>query len=211
MRKLSLFGPHVLSITLLVVSITSTFACSSKKSFQGQTKENEASDAEASPSAFFPSSPTNCQTDSVTRARLLTTGLSRKVTQQLIRYELALVSCKDGSVLTLDHQVVLFDIDVVIDPSDRPVDYRVYASGSEQLLAADRLGSVEGSDLFGRRGPYSHWKTESFQFSNQESSIILEIDLKGFTLDSMIPKAVSVESYLKIGNSDPVEQTISLD
>ena len=234
MRLILLVGLSQLSVALLLSSCGSkqSFQGKPKETIaqDGEDEFGEAENASKNKSASnskegarapagedgsavaidLPKTAPNCNAEAValTKAKLLTTGISRIKTQQFIRYELSLVSCADGSVLTLDKQAVLFDLNVTIDPLDSPILYKVYSPTTNALLVDGVLTSVFGSDLFGRKGAYTHWETATFSFNNKEPSIIVEFEIPNARLNSEVLNAPTSDSFLKIGAADPVQQTI---
>lgn len=142
---------------------------------------------------------------------LLTKGVNFALEDQIIKYEISITSCKDGSAIPLNDQSIYFDLDMHYQGSLPSVGYKILESSTNKAIISGDLGTVAGSDLFGKTGSgFRHWKTEDVSFSSKVEKIILEIDLKKAKMNTQKESDTRVDSFLRMGKASPVTQTIDV-
>ncbi|RYZ82779.1 MAG: hypothetical protein EOP04_21365, partial [Proteobacteria bacterium] len=119
----------------------------------------------------------------VLNATILSTGINISLKNQTIKYELSLQSCKDGSLIPINDQTILFDLDLIFKnnelDNDRLISYNLVESNSNKSIVNGYLTTVPGSDLFGKTGSsYRHWKTQNVSFTAKVEKVILEFNLR---------------------------------
>jgi hypothetical protein len=215
---------------LLVCPILLSFACAEKKKFGADvnaaaqaTAADEAPSADAStstpatpvvtPTTASPAViPSNCSADKgdITKVTLLSTGVNFALSNQTLRYELSVVSCKDGSIVPIKDQVLSFDLNLTSLNGFKSISYAVLDSATSKSVSSGTLAAVQGSDLFGHTGEYAHWVTKSLSYATNLEKVILEINLKDIRLQSVNPSATTAESYLKVGDAAAVTQDLKI-
>ncbi len=219
---------------IFVCPLLLTLACNEKKKFGGDVdsaKVPSSSDAEKSeetitnPSNEGPSTGTVTPSDTpatevpkcdvgaseVTKVKLLTTGVNLAIENQEIKYEISVLSCKDGSVIPINDQSILFDLDLRYSGELPSIAYSVVDSASSKSIVAGDLMTVKGSDLFGNIGAgYRHWKTEDVSFTSKVEKVILVINLKKAKLNTYEKNSNTADSYLRMGKASAVTQPISI-
>ncbi|RZA20490.1 MAG: hypothetical protein EOP10_18120 [Proteobacteria bacterium] len=147
----------------------------------------------------------------VLNAALLSTGIDLSLKNQIIKYELSLQSCKDGSIIPINDQTILFDLDLVFKNTDQKISYSVVESSSSKSIVSGDLTMVPNKDLFGKTGSnYQHWKTLNVSFTTKVEKVILEFNLKNAQLSAYNPLDTTVETYLRVGDAAPVRTRINL-
>ena len=71
------------------------------------------------------------------------------------------------------------------------------------------LRSIQGEDLFGKTGPFSHNKSQALNINLNTNKVILEIFLQNKPINS-IDGSSTIDSYLRVGSSEAVKQIIPL-
>ncbi|GEM_PF-2056999 len=222
---------HLAPLSMLLgLNLLTSTACRQDQEFGGGVAKKDAGDSLASrtdnatpvssgtgaiggsPSGQTITPPAGCDpsTIGVTQAKLLSTGISRRRTSQSLRYELQVLSCKDGSVLPLKDQIIYFDLHAVVSPGFVNVSYSVQDAKNNTAVNTGILQFIPGSDLFGNTGNYAHWKTETLTYTSNVTTLVLEINLVNIQLSPSNATDVSIDSYLKVGQSKPVTQAIGI-
>jgi hypothetical protein len=145
----------------------------------------------------------------ITQAKLLSSGISTQLGTQTLRYELAVLNCKDGSVQSLKDQPILFDLDASLATGFQPVAYAVLDTQGTQI-SASTLQVVTGSDLFGNTGNFAHWTTQNFSYSSQLEKLILEIKLENIQVLPRNETDTQIKSFLRIGSAQAVTQPLNI-
>ncbi len=217
------------NLFLLVVVTTSlatfgTVSCRSDKKFASKATSTDAAPeaiqddgnaivTESKPTAGLPTGAPVAACDKsavgITQAKLLSNGISTNLGTQTLRYELAVLNCKDGSVESLKDQPVLFDLDASLAQGFQPIAYALLDSTSTPISNAT-LEVVLGSDLFGNTGNYAHWTTKSFSYTSKLEKLILEIKLDNIQIQVRDPAATNINSYLRIGSAQAVTQPLPI-
>lgn len=152
--------------------------------------------------------PGNCSTQNILKARLLSDGLSRRPVNNSIRFELELISCQQGTPISLQNEVISFDIDAtglyLLDLSFRLID-----PATSQSIYDGTLKSIQGEDLFGKTGKFSHNKSSPLSLNLKTNKVVIEIFLQEKPIDSL-DGSDSIDSYFRIGSSNAVVQIIPL-
>lgn len=214
---------------LFVCPILLTLACNQKKQFSSpvESKTLPAQEAPAikdtdnipqgsgKPETTIPAEPApKCEVGEaeVTTAKILTDGVDFSKQNQLVKYELQLLSCKDGTAVPFNDQAILFDLNMHYYNGDlAPIAYRVLEASSNAELVAGDFETINGSDLFGNSGGgFRHWKTEDVSFKAKVEKVILEIDLKQAKLRTVKTGDKTADSYLRIGKALPVTAVITV-
>lgn len=152
-----------------------------------------------------------CDTSAVgiTQVKLLSEGISTRLGTQTLRYELAVLNCKDGSVQSLKDVPVLFDLDASLTTGFQPVAYAVVdAQGA--VISSATLEVVTGSDLFGNTGNFAHWTTQNFSYSSKQEKLILEIKLANIQVLPRNETDSQIKSFLRIGAAQAVTQPLNI-
>jgi hypothetical protein len=200
-------------------------ACSSGK-FSGQTDSSAAEPGKVESSSGTVGTGTGDATGNVpttngpvagcdknavgiTQAKLLSSGISTQLGTQTLRYELAVLNCKDGSVQSLKDQPILFDLDASLATGFQPVAYAVLDTQGTQI-SASTLQVVTGSDLFGNTGNFAHWTTQNFSYSSQLEKLILEIKLENIQVLPRNETDTQIKSFLRIGSAQAVTQPLNI-
>jgi hypothetical protein len=200
-------------------------ACSSGK-FSGQTDSSAAEPGKVESSSGTVGTGTGDATGNVpatngpvagcdknavgiTQAKLLSNGISTQLGTQTLRYELAVLNCKDGSVQSLKDQPILFDLDASLATGFQPVAYAVLDTQGTQI-SASTLQVVTGSDLFGNTGNFAHWTTQNFSYSSQLEKLILEIKLENIQVLPRNETDTQIKSFLRIGSAQAVTQPLNI-
>lgn len=217
---------------LLVCPVLLTFACGEKRKFGADVQATSPTAADAGPSSNEGTSesmppvatpspvttnsttaiiPANCSASKgdITKVTLLSTGVNLALSNQTLKYELSVVSCKDGSIVPIKDQVLSFDLNLTSLNGFQALAYTVLDASGKSISAGD-LATVEGSDLFGHQGPYAHWVTKGLSYTSNLDKVILEINLKNIRLQSVNPSATTAESYLKVGDAAAVTQNLKI-
>lgn len=213
---------------LYICPILLAFACGEKKKFGGEVNAASiaAPDAEpiadATPAPATPSVapipatpvaiPAACGVDQgdITKVTLLSTGIDLSLSNQTLKYELSVVSCKDGSVVPIKDQAVAFDLNLTSLNGFKSIAYTVLDAATSNTVSAGDLSTVVGSDLFGHTGEYAHWVTKDLSYTSDLDKVILEINLKNIRLQALDPSATTAESYLKVGDAAAVTQNLDI-
>jgi hypothetical protein len=145
----------------------------------------------------------------ITQAKLLSNGISTQLGTQTLRYELAVLNCKDGSVQSLKDQPILFDLDATLATGFQPVNYAILDTQGMQI-SNSTLQVVTGSDLFGNTGNYAHWTTQNFSYSSQLEKLILEIKLENIQVLPRNETDTQINSFLRIGTAQAVTQPLTI-
>ena len=145
----------------------------------------------------------------ITQAKLLSNGISTQLGTPTLRYELAVLNCKDGSVQSLKDQPILFDLDASLATGFQPVTYAVLDTQGMQI-STSTLQVVTGSDLFGNTGNFAHWTTQNFSYSSQLEKLILEIKLENIQVLPRNAADTQIKSFLRIGNAQAVTQPLNI-
>ena len=149
-----------------------------------------------------------CANENTLKAKLLSDGLSKRPINNSISYELELISCEKGTPISLQNEEIHFDIDAtglyqldllfrLIDPTTRQDIYR------------GTLSSIQGQDLFGKSGQFSHNKSPPLNLNLNTNKVIIEIFLQDKPINS-IDGSSTINSYFRVGSSDAVVQIIPL-
>lgn len=194
-----------LSFILLLV------ACGEKKEFSGEKdsitrQSGESQDITAEKREAL--ALCENQQGSLTHSRLLTAGLSRSQTQQIIRYEISALSCVDGQNLSLQNQAIAFDLDVIASSRPQPISYQIFAPYQAESIGGGILDRVDGSDLFGRQGEFHHWRTASLTYASEVHTVILEIRIEQMKLKPWKDSDKSADSFLQIGEARAIAQPL---
>lgn len=126
--------------------------------------------------------------------------------QQVIRYEVSLLSCDDGRVLPLKDQNFQFDVNAVSRQGD--MSYVALDATTSKEISNGTLRHVTGADLFGNVGPtWGRWENGSFSLPEGHAKIIMVLAL------DQIDKSISadptiIESFFRIGDTKAVKQTL---
>ncbi len=147
---------------------------------------------------------------SITQVKLLSSGINFSLANQTLRYELSVVSCKDGSIIPIKDQNVSFDLNATSLNGFPNIAYSVLNAADSKSIASGKLNSIIGSDLFGHTGDYAHWETDALNYATALDKVILEIELDNVQLTITDKKATTVDSYLKVGNAAAVTQALTL-
>jgi len=145
----------------------------------------------------------------ITQAKLLSNGISTQLGTQTLRYELAVLNCKDGSVQSLKDVPILFDLDATLATGFQPVAYAVLDTQGA-AISSSTLQVVTGSDLFGNTGNYAHWTTQNFSYSSQLEKLILEIKLENIQVLPRNETDTQIKSFLRIGSAQAVTQPLNI-
>lgn len=142
-----------------------------------------------------------------TTADLLTPEVRNGAEGSRLSYELAVVDC-EGHRQPFGNERILFDVEAEIGHLlSSP--YSVSA-GDASLSGA--LESVEGEDMFGRKGPeYFHHRTDRTLSSTSTDALILTIELSGqnfYPIGGGNERHFSAKTHLKIGRAAPVTRTV---
>lgn len=148
----------------------------------------------------------------VTKVNLLTTGVDFSLENQVVKYELQILSCKDGTIVPLNDQSIAFDLNMHYYNGDlAPIGYRVLEASSSTELVSGDFKTVSGSDLFGNTGSgYRHWSTENVSFASKVEKIVLEINLKKAKLKTINAGDKTADSYLRMGKASAVTASINV-
>ncbi len=196
-------------------------ACSSGSKLSGDTKQAAAEpapsgDSTATKTATAPAdnvaaAPPSCDKDKtgLTTAKILSNGISTNGEAQSIKYELSVISCKDGSAVPINNAAIAFDLNATIDDISSSSDY-VISDASNQVIAQGTLKSVYGSDLFGNVGDYGHWETSNVSFSVAVEKLILEIKIGPHKIQPYKDGDTQIPSYLKIGDAGAVTANLNV-
>jgi hypothetical protein len=202
----------------------SSNACRSDKKFATKVESSEAAknSVEATPAAdsvapTISNGPAEkapvvaCDKDAVgiTQARLLSNGISTQLGTQTLRYELAVLSCKDGSIESLKDQPVFFDLNASLSNGFQPIPYAVLDMAGTTISNAT-LQVVTGSDLFGNTGNFAHYTTQSFSYTAKLAKLILEIKLENLQVLPFSPTDTKINSYLRIGKAQAITQELTI-
>jgi hypothetical protein len=145
----------------------------------------------------------------ITQVKLLSNGISTQLGTQTLRYELAVLNCKDGSVQSIKDQPILFDLDASLATGFQPVAYAVLDAQGMQV-SSSTLQVVTGSDLFGNTGNFAHWTTQNFSYSSQLEKLILEIKLENIQVLPRNEADTQIKSFLRIGTAQAVTQPLDI-
>ncbi len=212
---------YVLGILVFAFSLN---ACRGDKKFETKVESAAAgnSTVEGTPSSVNTTeNSTNgtaekgpviaCDKDAVgiTQARLLSNGISIQLGTQTLRYELAVLNCKDGSVESLKDQPVFFDLNASLSQGFQPIPYAVLDMAGTPISTAT-FQVVTGSDLFGNTGSFAHWTTQSFSYTAKLEKLILEIKLENIQVQAINPADTKIDSYLRIGKAQAVTQALTI-
>ena len=219
-------------IVLLVCPVLLAFACAEKKKFGADVhseaplaSENSVPEAgdpvvpipsvnpPGTPSATpIPAAiPSSCGQNKgdITKVTLLSTGINLALSNQTLKYELSVVSCKDGSIVPIKDQVLSFDLNLTSRNGFQSIAYAVLDTAGKSISSGN-LATVEGSDLFGHTGQYAHWVTKNLSYSSNLDKVILEINLKNIRLESPDTSATTAASYIKVGDAAAVTQDLKI-
>jgi hypothetical protein len=145
----------------------------------------------------------------ITQVKLLSNGISTLLGTQTLRYELAVLNCKDGSVQSLKDQPILFDLDASLATGFQEVPYTILSTAGASI-STSTLQIVQGSDLFGNTGNFAHWTTQNFSYSSQLEKLILEIKLENVQVLPRVETDTTIKSFLRIGNAQAVTQPLTI-
>lgn len=210
-------------ITLALMSCLLLFAgCRSDKKFETHEVANKSGTVQTikaepkaeepqTPPTIFPEPMANCDKESMglTKAVLLSKGISTAFGNQTLRYELSMLSCKDGSAQAIKDQVVYFDLNSISPAGFRAYDYQT-TDLMGNVLSSASFEVVTGSDLFGNVGNYAHWMTETFSVPGSLDKFILEIKLDNTQMKPINPGDLKIDSYLRIGKAQAVTESIPI-
>lgn len=189
----------VLQTRLLTsIFLIAGLACSEKKSF----------DSTGVPKAALPAS---CQSEDlgVTQLKLLSSGLSRSASEHTIRYEISLISCRDGKSLSLNGKEVRFDLNASMKPFAAPISYTLTSIETGAVLTEGRMRSEKGKDLFGHEGEFAHWVSDGFSIASSVPALIIEFHVLA-SISPFEKKDLIIDSYLKIDEFATVSQPIAV-
>ncbi len=181
----------------------------SEDSIVKPSNEGPATNKEETPKTEIP----KCEVgeSEVTKVKLLTTGVNLAIENQEIKYELSVLSCKDGSIVPINDQSILFDLDLRYSGELPAIAYSVVDSATNKSIVSGDLLTVKGSDLFGNIGAgYRHWKTEDVSFTSKVEKVVLVINLKKAKLNTYEKNSSTADSYLRMGKASAVTQAISI-
>ncbi|RYZ58841.1 MAG: hypothetical protein EOP07_05800 [Proteobacteria bacterium] len=216
---------------LLICPVLLSFACSDKKKFGGdvaaskipavadatpntsnEPSAEESSDAPVVTPAPGKVIPTTCSsaTGDITKVTLLSSGVNLAINNQTLRYELSVLSCKDGSVVPIKDQTISFDLNLSTTNGFKDIAYSVLDPMSSKTISSGPLETVVGSDLFGNKGNVAHWVTKSMSYSSTLDKVILEINLKNIRLQAQDALSTEAESYLQVGTAAAVTQKLKI-
>jgi hypothetical protein len=211
---------------LMICPILLSFACGDKKKFGGDVAASKIpaqadavpatqSDPVPIPSTQAPSAeqtPTTCSSKagSITKVALLSSGINLAIDNQTLRYELSVLSCKDGSVIPIKDQTISFDLNLSTLNGFKDIAYSVLNPTTSKVIASGPLDTVRGSDLFGNKGEVAHWVTKSLSYSSNLDKVILEINLKNIRLQSQREGDSEAESYLQVGTASAITQKLKI-
>lgn len=215
---------------LLICPVLLTFACSDKKKFGGDVAASKipaVADATPNTSTEAPAEdnettaevpvidkvvPSTCSsaTGDITKVTLLSSGVNLAINNQTLRYELSVLSCKDGSVVPIKDQTISFDLNLSTLNGFKDIAYSVLDPITSKTISSGPLDTVIGSDLFGNKGNVAHWVTKSMSYSSTLDKVILEINLKNIRLQAQDALSTEAESYLQVGTAAAVTQKLKI-
>ena len=134
--------------------------------------------------------------------------MSKSPINNSIIYELELVSCKKGIPISLQNEEIYFDIDAT-GLYQLNLLFRLMNPISKQSIYQGTLRSIQGEDLFGKTGQFSHNKSQPLNINLNTNKVILEIFLQNKPINS-IDGSSTIDSYLRVGSSEAVKQIIPL-
>jgi hypothetical protein len=177
----------------------------------GNSSVDNADSSNSSDEAVAGGPLANCDKSAIgiTQVKLLSDGISTLLGTQTLRYELAVLNCKDGSVQSLKDVPVLFDLDASLTTGFQPVAYAV-VDARGQVISNSKLEVVTGTDLFGNAGNYAHWITQNFSYSSQLEKLILEIKLENIQVLPRNAADNQIKSFLRIGTAQAVTQPLNI-
>jgi len=146
----------------------------------------------------------------ITKVTLLSTGINLDISDQVLEYELSVVSCKDGAIVPIKNQSLSFDLNLVTENGYRAIEYSVIDPSSSKTIDSGELETIEGSDLFGNVGNFGHWVTKSLSYSSNLDKVVLQIDLKNIKLSSSDLFATNADSFLQVGDATAVKQSLKI-
>ncbi|MCX6127480.1 MAG: hypothetical protein NTX25_00260 [Proteobacteria bacterium] len=144
-----------------------------------------------------------------TQAKLLSEGIRRDAQNQILRYELAILNCKDGTAIDLNNLSVQFDLDAHFSDLEKALSYTIQDENGLEISGSS-LNPVYGSDLFANTGNYAYWTTQNFHYPSKLEKITLELQLLDLEVRPYDSTAKSIDSYLKIGEALRVTQPIKI-
>ncbi len=211
-----------ISKVLLICPIFLALACGEQKKFGGEVASKQlpaavetpvsSPDETVKPAVPLPPVPSACSANkgNITKASSLSTGINLGQSNQTLRYELSVINCKDGSIVPIKDQALAFDLNLQTQNGYKAITYSVLDPVSGSRISAGDLETVQGSDLFGHTGEYGHWVTKGLSYSTNLDKVVLEINLKDIDLTTTDLSATSAESYLQVGDSTAVTQTLKI-
>ncbi len=191
---------YIVAILLLV-----SFSCKKQEFAGGNSRKTNTPVAE---NTTIQEIEDKCANENTLKAKLLSDGLSKRPINNSIAYELELVSCTKGTPISLQNEEIYFDIDATglykLDLLFRLIDPTM-----KQDIYRGTLRSIQGQDLFGKTGQFSHNKSPPLNLNLNTNKVIIEIFLQDKPIDS-IDGSSTINSYFRVGSSDAVVQVIPL-
>jgi hypothetical protein len=147
----------------------------------------------------------------ITSVKLLTNTVDLTDDNGVVRYELSVLSCADGTLLPINDQSIHFDLNVFYQSEFPILRYSVLESSSSKPIVSGDLGIERGSDLFGKKGAsFAHWVTEDLGFTSKVEKVILEIYMGNTKLADFHSGTKKADSFLRIGEASAVTQQVTI-
>ena len=187
---------------LSVLTILSLLSCKANT-----FKPNQAS--EKSPKKSADATKTKvCEKENTLKAVLLSQSLSQSPINESLIYRLELTSCDKNKPISFKNELIYFDIDATgLYLTD--LKFLLKDLDSLETIYEGTLKSIQGSDLFGKSGSFSHNRSKSLNLDLDTSVVIIEIFLQGKPINSL-DGSDRIKSYLRVGSSAAASPVIPL-